>query len=294
MESQPQQQLVYHEPQLARLCGMHSVNNLLQGPWVDLGTLHAIVKRLEERYQSIVGGAGKVSYNGQMVSPFVTPSGDFDVQVLSAAIQEATASMANLLPLRKPELADLRAAPADGSCYGYLCNKDDHWYALRKLHDHWWVIDSMNDAPQRVSAFYLGWLIQEQQRMGYTVYAALGTLPDPIPGHGWGENYHTVDVLLQRFNRAAAGGGKTSESEFVGSAESRRAVSSDSSPASVDRLISSSGQSLLSESLSTSSRGSSGRNAADLSEADRLGMDFARGLRVASNGLVLLQQSMDM
>ena len=48
---------LYHEPQLSSLCGVHALNNLLQGPYFGAGDLGEIAARVETREREILHDA---------------------------------------------------------------------------------------------------------------------------------------------------------------------------------------------------------------------------------------------
>lgn len=64
---------LYHEKQSLKRCGLHSVNNLLQGPRFDVKMMDAIAKEL----------APDTFFN-----PHMNVLGDYDITVISSALQQ--------------------------------------------------------------------------------------------------------------------------------------------------------------------------------------------------------------
>ncbi|EOD05525.1 hypothetical protein EMIHUDRAFT_259294 [Emiliania huxleyi CCMP1516] len=77
---------LYHEPQLSSLCGVHALNNLLQGPYFGAGDLGEIAARVETREREILHDAAlaeRSASSGHVDANF----GDFSIEVLSAALE---------------------------------------------------------------------------------------------------------------------------------------------------------------------------------------------------------------
>lgn len=60
---------VYHERQLGNLCGVHCVNNLLQGPRFGPGDLAEIAARLDRKEQRLLRGNSGASREASPKSP---------------------------------------------------------------------------------------------------------------------------------------------------------------------------------------------------------------------------------
>ena len=64
---------------------------------------------------------------------------------------------------------------------GFIINRKSHWYALRKIHDHWWNLDSLLDKPEHISPFYLSAYVAQLRNEGSSVFLVRGELP--VCGH---------------------------------------------------------------------------------------------------------------
>ena len=95
----------------------------------------------------------------------VDPSGNFSIQVLRAALT-------NVYGLSLP---NIRQQGALGShdvtdVNGFICNKDSHWFAIRKINGRYWNLNSMQERPEIISHFRLAAEIQSLQDSGYSVF----------------------------------------------------------------------------------------------------------------------------
>ncbi|MEW5304643.1 MAG: hypothetical protein WDW36_007240 [Sanguina aurantia] len=173
--------LLYHEKQVAALCGVHAINALLQGPYfseVDLGQIAQELDALEKQFMQ-EGGVASEDYLKFMSeeSGNVDASGMFSIQVLSKALQ---ALNLQVTPLDNPELASAKAEPQHESAF--ICNLQEHWFAVRKLEGAWWNLNSLFPAPQPLSELYLATFLATLKGEGYTIFLVQGQLPQPQPG----------------------------------------------------------------------------------------------------------------
>lgn len=95
----------------------------------------------------------------------VDPSGNFSVQVIRAALTNAYGL----------SLPNIRQQGALGShdvtdVDGFICNKDSHWFAIRKINGRYWNLNSMQERPEVISHFRLAAEIQSLQDSGYSVF----------------------------------------------------------------------------------------------------------------------------
>lgn len=86
MESSSNGGMLYHEVQEAKLCAVHCVNTVLQGPFFSEFDLAALASDLDrrERQMMIQGNVGDASGDfASQESHNVSLGGDFSIQVLS-------------------------------------------------------------------------------------------------------------------------------------------------------------------------------------------------------------------
>lgn len=110
--------LLYHEVQESRLCAVHCVNAVLQGPYFSEVDLATMAQELDAQEQQVMleSGAGSTHYLNYMAegSSNVDADGNFSIQVLNRALQ-----IWNLqcVPLEAPEAVDARSDPQKQSAF---------------------------------------------------------------------------------------------------------------------------------------------------------------------------------
>lgn len=63
----------------------------------------------------------------------------------------------------------------------FICNRYEHWFAIRKINDKFWNLNSLSPKPEVVSNFYLSAFIAQLQQDGYSVFVVKGeALPPPV------------------------------------------------------------------------------------------------------------------
>ena len=177
-DDQDESKFVYWEKQgKDRLCGLHSLNSLVQGPVFNESNLCAIAIELDQLEKSILEGAG-VPVNATEGTNNVADDGNYNVQVLAKALQNI--GNYEIESIDKPGVR-----PEDGSFsqeQGFLWNSVDHWFAIRKVHDTWFNLNSTNiePGPQIISDFYLDAFLISVKNSGYTIFVVRGDdLPIP-------------------------------------------------------------------------------------------------------------------
>ena len=78
---------LYHEQQMSSLCGVHSLNNLMQGPTFGAGDLASIAHQLDEAERALLDpseGTSTVSHRIDITT------GDFALEVLANAFTSRT------------------------------------------------------------------------------------------------------------------------------------------------------------------------------------------------------------
>lgn len=172
--------LIYHEPQAAALCGVHAVNCLLQGPYIDAVQCAEVAQQLDAKERALMAEAGMDSADFLKFvaedSSNVDPSGMFSVQVLSTVLESWGLA---LVPLASPEAAVARAQPE--ACTAFLANMAEHWFAIRNINGEWWNLNSLFSHPEPLSHFYLAAFLGTLQEQGYTIFLLRGPLPTPDP-----------------------------------------------------------------------------------------------------------------
>jgi ataxin-3 len=173
MSSKP----VYFEKQASALCGQHALNNLVQRPSFSVENLAQIAQFLDAQERRVMG-AGAGGFGGESSSN-VSEAGDFSVQVLSEALRRDFGC--RLVPIGNEEVRSEAARLGLDHENGFIINRREHWFALRKIRGKLWSLDSMADRPTLVSPFALDALVNEYSTSGSSVFVVRGNdLPEPV------------------------------------------------------------------------------------------------------------------
>ncbi|DBB15256.1 hypothetical protein WJX82_009066 [Trebouxia sp. C0006] len=167
--------LLYHEKQVASLCGVHCLNTLLQGPTfseMDLGQI-ALELDQQERAFMAEGGMESEDYLKYIAedSGNVAADGNFSVQVLAKALEVWGL---DLEPLDAPNMRQSAQHPEQE--HAFICNLQEHWFTIRRIYGEFWNFNSLFPAPQPLSLFYLGAFLATLKEQGYTIFVVRGQL----------------------------------------------------------------------------------------------------------------------
>ena len=147
--------ILYHEKQESALCGQHCLNNLLQGPYFNPGSLSELALELDRREMQLMMAEGMTPEARKFLqesSGNVDEAGNFSIQVLSEAVQRMF--NVTLEDARNEQMRPLMRDPSK-SADGFVINRHAHWLCLRKLDGQWWQVNSAEPMPERVSDFAL-------------------------------------------------------------------------------------------------------------------------------------------
>lgn len=200
--------LLYHEQQVAALCGQHCLNNLLQGPYFTEWDLADIAQELDRKEKALMLEAGMtteaaafMAQQGSGGTGNVDLDGNFSVQVLTAALQRAHSL--SLEDSRRPENRNAMVRPETQE--GFVLNRSAHWYCLRQLDGQWWQMNSALPAPEKISNSTLAATLAELAANKWTIFLVTGGKKLPAPmlrSSGAAPASHWVDPA-----QAASGGG---------------------------------------------------------------------------------------
>jgi ataxin-3 len=166
MQAEIKRKFIYFEKQSNdRLCGVHCLNMLLQGPYFDpfsLGEIAQGLDRLEQELYKEDSGfeiKPKISYN-------CDDDGNYNVQVLSEALK---IHAADIVSVKQNECEKLLTESLD-SIQAFIFNSSTHWFSIRKIENIWFNLNSTNPGPgpQIISDFYLSAFIKGTEELGYT------------------------------------------------------------------------------------------------------------------------------
>jgi ataxin-3 len=95
----------------------------------------------------------------------VDGAGNFSIQVLSTALKNKY--NLDLPNIRQQGVGDsLEVTEIEG----FICNREAHWFAIRKINGRYWNLNSMAERPMIISHFKLAAEIQALQDSGYSVF----------------------------------------------------------------------------------------------------------------------------
>jgi len=100
-------------------------------------------------------------------------SGNFSIEVLRSALlsrYELTLTNVRHEGVREMEITDLD---------GFICHREDHWFAIRKINKRFWNLNSTEERPELISHFRLAAELEALQTSGYSVFCVVevGRLP---------------------------------------------------------------------------------------------------------------------
>ncbi|VDO29952.1 unnamed protein product [Onchocerca flexuosa] len=151
--------------QEASLCAQHAVNMLLQGSYFTAVDLAEIASEIDSREGRVLNEQDVMSHN-------VDDSGYFSLQVIAEALKVFNLE---LIPFNNPRAAAFRDDPTLGQAY--ICNLNEHWFAVRRLGFQWFTLNSLLPTPRLISDTYLSLFFAQLINDGYSIFVVEGVLP---------------------------------------------------------------------------------------------------------------------
>ena len=176
---------IYHERQEALLCGQHALNNLVQTQTFTPDALAEIAQQLDQMEFNYMSAGNENGVHSKDFIRYVAEgsgnvdeSGNFSIEVLrSALLSMFELNLTNILQenIRQMEITNFE---------GFICNRASHWFAIRKINDRFWNLNSTKERPELISHFRLAAEIEALQHSGYSVFVVveIGRLPKPAVG----------------------------------------------------------------------------------------------------------------
>lgn len=217
---------LYHEKQVSLLCGVHALNTLLQGPYFTADDLRDIAAEFDQRERDLMKEAGvdSADFLRYMAedSGNAAVDGNFSIQVLTKALDVWNV---DCVPVTGTTHSEALVNPTNE--VAFLCNLDQHWFAVRKtrtasptVHAEaaacgdggWWNFNSTLPAPQPIGTTYLSAFLAQLREERYSIFAVRGNLPDEFRRFGDGGEHGrwvTVDeaaALNRESDRVKAAG----------------------------------------------------------------------------------------
>ena len=101
------------------------------------------------------------------------PQGNFSIQVLRSALQNRY--NIELPNIRQEGFSKVEPTLMDG----FICNKQAHWFAIRKINGRYWNLNSMQERPAEISHFNVATEIDRLINDGYSVFCVSPEHPLP-------------------------------------------------------------------------------------------------------------------
>ncbi|XWS55569.1 hypothetical protein CRYUN_Cryun09bG0011500 [Craigia yunnanensis] len=136
--------MLYHEVHESKLCAVHCVNTVLQGPFFSVFDLAALASDLDTKErQMMLEGTAASSAGGFLSeeSHNVSLGGDFSIQVLQKALEVWDLQVIPFdCPVAEPAQIDPEIENA------FICHLHDHWFCIRKVNGEWYNFDTYLDS----------------------------------------------------------------------------------------------------------------------------------------------------
>ena len=178
--------VLYFEKQSANLCGQHCLNNLMQSPKFSLDTLMTVAGQLDQEERKLLADNSDFASTNVSASsiieknikkkkfePQVDESGNFSLQVLRVALNAFGISLKDSQH-RSVASSDIDLSQAKA----FVCNLQHHWFAIRRINDKWFNLNSLYSSPRHVSDFYLNAYMAQLRGEGYRIFIVSGHLPE--------------------------------------------------------------------------------------------------------------------
>ncbi|KAK7287490.1 hypothetical protein RIF29_00770 [Crotalaria pallida] len=168
--------MLYHEVQESKLCAVHCVNTVLQGPFFSEFDLAALASDLDCKERQVMHPALNSGDFFSEESHNVSLDGDFSIQVLQKALEVWDLQV---IPLDSPVAEPAQIDPELENAF--ICHLQDHWFCIRKVNGEWYNFDSLYAAPQHLSKFYLSAYLDSLKGFGWSIFIVRGNFPKEFP-----------------------------------------------------------------------------------------------------------------
>ena len=224
---------IYHEIQESALCGQHALNNLLQSKVFTEMDLAEVAQMLDAQEATL--GLGS-TIPGQ--SSNVDSTGNFSIQVLRAALQSS--HNIELVTWSEEVQKTNRVNPLQED--GFVVNRREHWFAVRKIGSRWYNLNSTIERPEYINDSSLVNFMGQLRADGFMIFIPTrgmlpkgGVLPaeyDPrYDGKYWLKESEILNRNPNPNSHAMRGATKPTVAAFSGKAN--RLVEKNLSPAQI-------------------------------------------------------------
>ncbi|KAK2966145.1 hypothetical protein RJ640_018398 [Escallonia rubra] len=192
MEAPSNGGMLYHEVQESKLCAVHCVNTVLQGPFFSEFDLAALASDLDqtESQMMLEGTGGGDFVTGESHNLKSTFRGALSYNVLGHGLIDGLESNGVLekalevwdlqvIPLNCPVAEPAQVDPELENAF--ICHLQDHWFCIRKVNGEWYNFDSLYAAPEHLSKFYLSAYLDTLKGFGWSIFLVRGNFPKECP-----------------------------------------------------------------------------------------------------------------
>eukprot|EP00953_Heterococcus_sp_UTEX-ZZ885_P037716 19361-Heterococcus_DN1.PRE.1 len=170
---------IYHEKQVSSLCGQHCINNLLQMPAFTAYDLADIAHELDARERQMMLAEGSTTPEALKFlaedSGNVDEAGNFSLQVLSEALTRSQGL--RLVSAGSEDVKGKLNTTGYDQEPGFVCNRHSHWLTIRNINGKYWNLNSMLEAPERITTFALEATLYQYTADGYSVFVVRSAAP---------------------------------------------------------------------------------------------------------------------
>ncbi|KAL6496203.1 hypothetical protein OROGR_029461 [Orobanche gracilis] len=195
--------MLYHEVQESKLCAVHCVNTVLQGPFFSEFDLAALASDLDRTERQMMLGSVTGDFLPE-VSHNVSLDGDFSIQKLGSRKYSGLTALPyvvrisgelgkhnhvlqkalevwnlHIIPLDSPVAEPAQIDPEKENAF--ICHLQDHWFCIRKVNGEWYNFDSLYAAPEHLSKFYLSAYLDSLKGFGWSIFLVRGDYPKDCP-----------------------------------------------------------------------------------------------------------------
>eukprot|EP00922_Rhytidocystis_sp_ex-Travisia-forbesii_P042350 GHVS01063264.1.p1 GENE.GHVS01063264.1~~GHVS01063264.1.p1 ORF type:complete len:405 (-),score=55.03 GHVS01063264.1:921-2135(-) len=168
---------VYWEKQGAdKLCAMHCINSLLQGPYFTESSMVDVAQQLDTKERQLLGTAADYANYVSEAAGNAADDGNFNITVIEECLKHMNV---HLVPMTSPHVAHVRRDPT--VVEAFICNLSEHWFTIRKVNNTWYNLDSLKAHPLVMSDFGLSASLSSITSDGYSIHIVTSSSPLPLP-----------------------------------------------------------------------------------------------------------------
>jgi hypothetical protein len=169
---------IYFERQREALCGMHAINNMLQGSVFNRRQMFSFAYEV----QKIIDQCEPTTWRRRRSDDkkMFTYEGYLNIAVLEKALLSLETGPLHLVPWYHPDQAEGRKDPANLHSALIVNVGNTHWVSWRKIRGKWFYFDSLNDEEIACPDDELLTVLNNGLRKNCSIYFVIGSLPGPL------------------------------------------------------------------------------------------------------------------